>query len=213
MKSWLDRTRKLKQQIAQSPDQQIPEFKLLKDQDWLNAVKDISQLETPADYAKAVSQLKSEARNNFANALQQAFGKFAQDNNGQMPNDFSQLTAYLGDAGDSSILEKYQFTEPGSVEQKAHFEIDPEGNYYSTDFQISQNSISSSNHSGDDLKQAIQAFLAANPGQTLTDPNQLVPYAQTAAEKAALQEAMSDGKGPGSEPGASTSVSAIQVVK
>ncbi len=77
MKSWLDRTKKLKDLIAQTPGEQIPEFKLLKDQDWLNAVKSLSQLETDADYGKAVAELRSAAKNEFAGALQGAIGKFA----------------------------------------------------------------------------------------------------------------------------------------
>jgi hypothetical protein len=38
------------------------------------------------------------------------------------------------------------------------------------------------------LHQAIQAFIAANNGQALTDPTQLLPYVQTPAEQAALQK-------------------------
>jgi RNA polymerase sigma factor (sigma-70 family) len=188
MKSWIYRSKKLKDQIAQSSTQQIPEFKLLKDQDWLDAVKNVPQLDTAGDYAKATAALQSSARNEFASALQSAFGKFAQDNNGQMPSDFSQIKPYLGDAGDDSILQAYQFTSPGNVALKSTFQTDADGNFYANNFEVGLTSISSNSHSGDDLKQAILAFAAANTGQSLTDPAQLLPYVQTPDEKATLQK-------------------------
>jgi RNA polymerase sigma factor (sigma-70 family) len=189
MKSWADRSKKLKEMIAQTPNQQIPEFKLLKDQDWLDAVKNVDQLNTDADYAKAVDALKSAARNEFAGAVQNAFNQFAQNNSGQSPTDFAQIKTYLGDAGDDSILQGYQFAGPGQVYQKPNFQTDADGNFYASSLQISQGgSVSSSVNSGDDLKQPILAFAAANPGQSITDPAQLLPYVQTEAEKKALQQ-------------------------
>jgi hypothetical protein len=50
--------------------------------------------------------------------------------------------------------------------------------------------VSSSTTTEDELHPAIQAFLAANGGQSLTDPAQLLPYVQTPDEKTALQKAI-----------------------
>ncbi|HEX3988301.1 MAG TPA: sigma-70 family RNA polymerase sigma factor [Verrucomicrobiae bacterium] len=188
MKSWADRSKKLREMVAQKPDQQIPEFKLLKDKDWIDSVKDLSQLETDADYAKAIDELKGAAKGEFANAVQDAFNKFSQGNSGQTPTDFSQLKPYLGDAGDDSILQGYQFTGPGAVSQKPNFQTDADGNFYASTLQITPGSVQNGVNSGDDLKQPILAFAAANPGQTITDPAQLLPYVQTEAEKKALQQ-------------------------
>jgi hypothetical protein len=188
MKSWADRSKKLKEMVAQSPDQQIPEFKLLKDKDWIDSVKDLNQLESPADYAKAIDELKGAAKGEFATAVGDAFTKYSQSNGGQNPTDFSQLKPYLGDAGDDSILQNYEFTGPGKVSQKPNFQTDADGNFYESTLQISPGSVQSGSNSGDDLKQPILAFAAANPGQPITDPSQLLPYVQTEAEKLALQK-------------------------
>jgi RNA polymerase sigma factor (sigma-70 family) len=188
MKSWLDRTKKLKGQIEQKPEQKIPEFQFLKDQDWLDAVKGLKGLETDADFNKAFGALRNAAKNEFAGVLQDAFGKYAEANNGQLPSDFSQLKPYFGQTVDDSILQNYVFTEPGTVTRNDPFQTDSDGNYYSSQFRVGLGSISSSNNSGDELKQPIQAFYAANNGQSLNDPAQLLPYVHTADEQAALQK-------------------------
>jgi len=188
VKSWLDRVKKLKERLAQMPNQTIPEFQFLTDQDWLDAVKMPRQLETDSDFDKAFNALRSAAKSEFASTVQDALGSYAQANNGQLPAEFSQLKPYFTAAVDDSVLQGYEFTQPGTVTEKTGSLIDQNGNYYSSRFQIAPGSISSSTTTEDVLHQAIQAFLAANTGQTLTDPTQLQPYVQTPAEQAALQK-------------------------
>jgi RNA polymerase sigma factor (sigma-70 family) len=188
VKSWLDRVKKLKERLAQVPSQSIPEFQFLTDQDWLDAVRKPKQLETDADFTQAFSALRNAAKNEFAATVQDALTSYAQANNGQLPSDFSQLKPYFASSVDDSVLQNYDFTQPGTVTEKTGSLIDQDGNYYSSRFQIGPNSISSSTTTEDALHQAIQAFIAANNGQSLTDPSQLLPYVQTPAEQAALQK-------------------------
>jgi RNA polymerase sigma factor (sigma-70 family) len=188
MKSWLDRAQKLKGRLAQTPNQAIPEFKFLTDQDWLDAVKKTKQLETDSDFSQGFKALRSAAKNQFASIVQDALAGYSQANNGQLPSDFSQLQPYFASSVDDSVLQNYSITQPGTVTEKTGSLIDPDGNYYYSSFQITLGSISSSIWGEDALHQAIQSFLAANNGLTLTDPTQLLPYAQTPAEQAALQK-------------------------
>jgi RNA polymerase sigma factor (sigma-70 family) len=187
LKSWLDRVKKLKERLGQAPDQKIPEFQFLTDQDWLDAVRKTKQLETDSDFSQAFTALRSAAKNEFAAAVQNALGSYAQANNGQLPADFSQLKPYFASSVDESVLQGYEFTQPGTVTEKSASLIDQDGNYYSSRFQIAPGSISSSTTTELVLHQAIQAFTAANNGQTLTDPIQLLPYVQTPSEQAALR--------------------------
>ena len=188
VKSWLDRVKKLKERLAQMPNRTIPEFQFLTDQDWLDAVRKPKQLETDSDFDQAFAALRSAAKNEFAATVQDALGSYAQANNGQLPADFSQLKPYFASSVDDSVLQGYEFTQPGTVTEKTGSLIDQNGNYYSSQFQIGPGSISSSPTTEDALHQAIQAFIAANSGQPLTDPTQLMPYVQTPAEQAALQK-------------------------
>jgi RNA polymerase sigma factor (sigma-70 family) len=193
--AWMDRVKKLKEKLARAPERAIPEFQLLTDQDWLDAVRDVKQLETDADYDKALDQLKNAAKREFSTSVQSAIQAYAQANNGALPGDFSQLQPYFATAPDDSILQGYQFTQPGTVASKTPSLIDQNGNYYSSQLTIGMDSISSSTTSEDALHQAIQSYLAANNGQTLTDPAQLLPYVTTPEEKTALQKILQGNSG------------------
>jgi len=125
-----------------------------------------------------------------------ALNNYAGANNGQLPTDFSQLKPYFAPSVDDSVLQNYSITQPGTVTEKTGSLIDPDGNYHYSSFQIGLGSISSSITDEDSLHQAIQSFLAANNGQTLTDPTQLLPYAQTPAEQATLKKIIQQ-KSPG----------------
>jgi RNA polymerase sigma factor (sigma-70 family) len=188
MKSWLDRVKKLKEKLTQMPDRKIPEFQFLTEQDWLDAVKNVKQLETESDYDKALSALRGSAKQEFASMVKSAIGSYLQANNGQLPTDVSQLQPYFASSPDDSVLQRYEITQPGTVSEKTGSLIDEDGNYYSSRISVSPDGISSSTTTEDALHQAIQAFLAANGGQTLTDPSQLMPYVTTPAEQAALQK-------------------------
>jgi RNA polymerase sigma factor (sigma-70 family) len=191
LNSWLSRVKKLRDRVDQMPNQRIPEFQFLTDQDWLDAVKSSKQLETDADFAQALSALRSAARSEFASSLKDAISSYSQANNGQLPSDFSQLKPYFASSVDDSVLQGYQFSQAGTVASKpAESLIDQNGDFYSTRMQVTMNSVSMSTEGEDALHQAIQAFLAANNGQSLTDPSQLLPYVQTPAEQEALQKAI-----------------------
>jgi hypothetical protein len=117
-----------------------------------------------------------------------AISSYAKANNGQMPGDFSQLNPFFASAVDDSVLQGYDFSQPGTVTSKPGSLIDQDGNYYYSKIQITANSVGMTTDGEDGLHQAIQAYLAANNGQSLTDPSQLLPYVQTPVEQATLQK-------------------------
>jgi len=186
--SWLQRVKKLRDKVEQMPGQRIPEFQFLTDQDWLDAARKPKELETDADFSQALRQLRDAARHEFASMVGDAIGSYAKANNGQLPGDFSQLNPYFTSSVDDSVLQGYDFSQPGTVTSKSGSLIDQDGNFYSSRIQISPNSVSISTSGEDGLHQAIQAFLAANNGASLTDPSQLAPYVQTPDEQATLQK-------------------------
>jgi hypothetical protein len=184
MRSLVDRVKKLQEKLGQMPDQRIPEFQFLSDQDWFNAVKNIGQPETDADIAHALTALRTSAKDEFANIVQSALRGYAQANNGQSPAEMSQLQPYFTSSVDGSVLQRYQLTQPGTVTELATPLDDQDGKYY----QISMNTINSSSRDEDILQPAADAYSAANNGQAPSDPAQLLPYATTPTEQAALQK-------------------------
>ena len=188
MKSWVDRVRKLKDRLDQSPGRRIPEFQFLTDQDWFNAIGKSGQLETDADFDHAMSSLRTAAKNQFADSTQEALRKYADANNGQTPANMAQLQPYFGTTVDDSVMQRYQLGQSGAVTEVVT-SADGENEVY---YQITANSINSSTKAEDMLQPALEAYAAANNGQLPTEPSQLQPYAKTADEQAALQKVTLD---------------------
>jgi len=184
MNSWLVRVKKLKDRLGQMPNQSIPELQFLTDQNWLGVVKNRQQLETDADFDQALSDLRSSAKGEFASMVQNALRNYAQANNGQSPTDMSQLQPYFASSIDGSVLQRYELAQPGTVTEKTTPLNNQNDNYY----QISVNTITGRSGNEITLEPAMQAFSAANNGQAPNDPAQLLPYLNTPAQQAALQQ-------------------------
>jgi hypothetical protein len=190
MKSWLERVNRLKEKLGQAPDQKIPELQFLTDQDWLDAVRNIKQMETDAEFSQALSALRSSAKDEFAHMLQNALSSFAQANNGQSPVDWSQLQSYFASTVDDSLLQRYQLTQTGVVTEKPTPLDDQDDVYY----QVTMNGvgITSDSVAENTLQPALQAYAAANNGLKPADPSQLLPYVNTPAQQAALRKMIQD---------------------
>jgi len=180
--SALDRVNKLRQRLGQMPDQRIPELQFLSEQDWLNAVKGMSQLDTDSDFDRALRELRNSAKKEFAALVQNALGNYVQANNGQLPASMAQLNSYFSSPLDDSLLPRYDLTSAGVVVEKS---TPLDDTYY----QISLTGVSEQIGSVAEniLQQALQAYSGANNGQKPGDPEQLLPYATTPAQKAVLQ--------------------------
>jgi RNA polymerase sigma factor (sigma-70 family) len=192
--SWLARADQLRQALQRSPEKSIPEIQLLTQQDWLDAAKD--KLETDEDYRKAMGHLRNAAEDKVAGLVQPALEQYLKANDGKFPTDLSQLQDYLKTPLDPAILQRFGIFPSGAVPnvgmggdwiitQKTF--VDPD---YDTHFVIGPNGRGTTSYKQtplDALMPALQAFSAANGGQTPTDPSQLQPYVSTPDQQRALQ--------------------------
>ena len=204
VKASLAKVNLLKQRLEQTPGAKIPEFQFLTEEDWLNAVKD--GLNTDEDYRQAFSALRNAAEQNFRPMIQSALRQYIQANNGQFPTDLSQLQSYFNLPVDAAILQRWQIlpaadfpnTSVGAdwvVTQKAAVDdkydeclvLGPDGGGgFNSGFEESLRT----------LVPALQAYSAANNGQTfslvnqtgLADLSPLTPYLQTPEQQAAVQK-------------------------
>jgi RNA polymerase sigma factor (sigma-70 family) len=113
-KSWLARVNQIKERLQQTPAAKIPEFQLLTDQDWLEAVKD--ELNTDDDYRRALSRLRDAAEKSFITTqLQPALQQYGQANNGQFPADLSQLQSYFNPPVDDLILQRWEIAPASAI--------------------------------------------------------------------------------------------------
>lgn len=108
--AWLTRVNQLKQYVEQHPNDALPEFQYLTPREWLMTVNSTNA----TDLATAMGMLKSQAEGRFAIIVSQALANYSKANNGQFPDDLSQLQPY-GDADMENILQQRYEIKPVSV--------------------------------------------------------------------------------------------------
>ena len=184
LKPWAARVQLLKQKLTETPNLQIPEMALLKEEDWFSATKN-ADLNTEDGVREALRNLRNLAKIDFDHLLQNALRGYAQASNGQLPTDMAQLQPYFQTPVDNALLQRYSLLRTGSLADAGAQALVAEtapavDTEYDTVHQISIGGIMANNvHQTDDLvAAAAMAFAEANNGMLPHDPSQLTPYLQ-----------------------------------
>ena len=183
-KTWAVRASRLRQRLDQAPNQQIPEMRFLTEKNWFDAVKNLAQLETDSDYNQAFSTVRNQAKDEFGRMLQHALRSYTDANNGQLPQDLTQLKPYFDKPVDDAVLQRYQLLQSGPLNAV------PPDQYLVADvaplideerdavYRFSLNGTSS--HSGSPFEEAIKdagiQFAQAHNDLLPTEPSQFTPY-------------------------------------
>lgn len=198
-KSLAARASQLKERLEQMPGMKIPELQFLTQKDWLDAVSSLQKLESDQDFRQGLKNLRSSAKANFGQKLQQALHGFVQASGGMLPTDMLQLQPYFDAPVDPGLLGRYQIMQTGQVknlgnEYNVIAEIAPPvDEEYDTRFQFGLNGRSSSsvNQAGDILEAAATAYANFNNGSLPRDASELSPYLQKPVEAVRIQEFLS----------------------
>lgn len=105
-KSWLSRVSLLKQRVDQMPNSKIPELQFLTERDWLDAARD--DLESEAEYRKAMSRLRNAAEGKVSKLLQTALNQYLRANHSQLPTNLAQLRPHFELPVDDAILQRWE---------------------------------------------------------------------------------------------------------
>ncbi|HVU08131.1 MAG TPA: sigma-70 family RNA polymerase sigma factor [Verrucomicrobiae bacterium] len=105
----------LKQRLEQMPWQKIPELQFLTTQDWLREASLVGDLNTDDDFDRALAELRSSAKQRFAYSMGAALDDYIAANNGQLPNDISDLKSYFNPPVDDAMLQRYQLLQTGNL--------------------------------------------------------------------------------------------------
>jgi len=192
----------LKDRIAQSPDQRIPELRLLREQDWIDVAAK-HKLESDDDVRAALQSLRTNGKCNFADLAGKALWKFAQANEGQLPTDILQLAQYFDSPVEPEMLQRYGIVHAGamrelSMDTTVLAEIAPQdANRDPTLYmsgprtKIDQGNVNIHWGSYSDISStvlgAVAGFVKAKSDQPLTDPAQLQPYLSAPVDPARLR--------------------------
>ena len=196
VKGLIDKVNRLKQRLADTPGAEIPEMKLLTDEDWLKVAN--CNLDTDTDYRKALADLRTDAESKVVPALKSALSAYLNANNQQFPTDISRLEPYLTTPIDDSILDRWEVAPASTVpnigvgsqgiitEKAAVDEI------FDSRVAIGANGYGSSDFLTPEVEpqlgQVMKAYQAANDGGEPSDVSQLLPYATTPEQQAAVQK-------------------------
>ncbi len=194
-KTLIDKVNRLKQRLADTPGANIPEMKLLTDDDWLKAAN--CNLDTDTDYRKALAALRTDAESKIVPTLKSALNAYLNANNQQFPTDISQLEPYFTTPIDDSILDRWEVTSPSAIpnigvgsqgiitEKAAVDEI------FDSRVAIGAHGYGTSDFLTPEIEpqlgQVMKAYEAANNGGEPGDVSQLLPYVTTPEQRAAVQ--------------------------
>lgn len=196
--SWEERANRLRLLLDLVPGQSIPEIQLATEEDWLDAAK--GELVTVDDYRRALALLRNTAIRKFVVMLRPALNKYLQDHAGKFPLDPSQLQTYLDRPMDHAIWQRYEVVPAAAISNIkmgggwAITQKSPVDEEYDLQFVIGSDGYGSRDYYSVALRAqmapVIKAFSLANPGKNPTDVAQLLPYATTPEQQAAIQKAM-----------------------
>ena len=168
------------------------------EQDWLQAAR--GELETDADYRRALSSLRGTAENKVAQMLKTALTRYLRNNSKQFPSDLVQLQPYFDSPLEDSILQRWEIAPAQTVKslglggdviitQRA-----PVDDVFDTRFGVGPNGLGSTDflerEIADTMVPVWQAVRTEHNGEWPEDVSQLHPYAKTSEQQAALHKLM-----------------------
>ncbi len=78
------------------------------DKDWINAMAGVTEMDTPHDMQKIMSNERGNAEIRVLSRLAAAMRKYVAAHNGEFPTEISGLVNYLGQPIESSTLDRYE---------------------------------------------------------------------------------------------------------
>lgn len=110
--AWLARANTLKTWIAVHPEQQIPEFQYLREENWLDVVKG-SNLRGEYAPRTAAFMLRARAKEAFGDKLSVALRNFVSEHDGDLPTDLRELNPYLSPPMTDDLISAYKLFYSG----------------------------------------------------------------------------------------------------
>jgi RNA polymerase sigma factor (sigma-70 family) len=203
--SWLDRARRLKQRLDQTPSEKNPETQFLTEDDWLWAAK--RKLDTDDDYRAAFADLRARGEDNFLRTAESALRNYLATNSNTFPTDLAQLKPFFNSQPPDEILQRYQIVPADSLPQanisgqSGGWLITLKSSDSGSFPMLGTNGFGGTHYDEANsmgiLAPAMKALMDATPtinGRKSIDLQQVEPYLMTPEQKAAYQRLMKSHK-------------------
>jgi RNA polymerase sigma factor (sigma-70 family) len=184
----------LKRKLAEMPDKEIPELKLLTDDDWKNAAWN-ADLDTDDGVRVALRDARSKAVEIFLNLTRPALKKYLAANNDTLPSDLLTLKPYYDAPVTEDMLQRYSFIQSGKLSANLSEDVvketaPPVDDEYDSVHQMSMNGAGGSvfNNVQNTIAEAAWHFAINNNGQPPSDPSQIASYLNRSIDAAIVQK-------------------------
>ncbi len=186
MQQWLTQVDRLKDFLAQRPEWNIPELKLLSEQSWFTAAA-TDLFESEEQFRRATARLRDRAVGLAAQKIRPALIAYVRAHDGQLPNNALELAPFSDPPLDPAILGRYEMMQTGkasdvprneSIRTLAPRPADVEYDAYSYIGTTGQGN--SGVAMSENVRGAQRRFSAANSGER---PDQRIPEMQFLAEE------------------------------
>jgi hypothetical protein len=121
--AWLDKVARLKQILAEHPEQKVPEMDKIELRDWLGAIQS-ANLDSDETVRKTLADLRLAAKQSFTRNLASALTKYLKAYAGELPPTSSALAPFLANPADAPLLDRYKMVKAGNAQDI----LDPRNN-------------------------------------------------------------------------------------
>jgi RNA polymerase sigma factor (sigma-70 family) len=194
--SWKQRVDQLRARLEQTPESKVPELQLVTEEDWLNAAR--GKLESDVDYRRALSTLRGAGENKIAQMMYKALKSYVKENGGALPAELTQLKTFLPPGTDDALFQRWEIAPASTIKslglggdvlitEKSAIDdvfdmrhaVGPYGTG-TTDFLSSE--------TRDIVSPLWKAFRADHNGHEPDEIAELMPYATSPEQQAAVQK-------------------------
>jgi RNA polymerase sigma factor (sigma-70 family) len=183
IRAWLARVDRLKQLARKGGAKVIPELSLLEEKSWIDVARN-AELDTPEHIAAALTELGIKAKSSLAVLFHEALSDYANAHEGLLPVDPAELAPFLVPPLPPGLFTRYEMRQSGKMFEVPQHEWllaerpaiarENGSQLYVARHEFGSESLS---HVPEiELRHALRAFVAANPGRLPTAADQLLPY-------------------------------------
>ena len=194
MQQWLAQVDRMKEFLAQRPEWNIPELKLLDEHRWFTAAA-TDRFESEEQFRRATAGLRDSAVSLASQKISKALNAYVRANDGQLPNSSLELAPYFDPLIDPAILGRYEMLHTGKASDVPRNETNRILAPKPADVEFDAYSFVGTNGYGntgvamsENVREARRQFGKANNGERATTPEQLLPYLKWPVSAAALQK-------------------------
>jgi hypothetical protein len=201
MQEWLTQISRVKEFLTQRPEWDIPELKLLSDQDWFNAAA-TERIESEEQFRRTTARLRDMAVSRASQKIMQALNAYLRTHDGQLPVSSLALAPHLDPSVEPAFLGRYEILQTGKLSEVPKNQLmrilspKPADVEYDALYTVGTNGYGNTGVAMyENVRHAQRQFANANGGQRAATAEQLQPYLKWPVSVEALKKHL-EGRNP-----------------